>query len=84
MLRQVANLGAKYPDIVNILRAASNQKNLPGPLVVDAVPGASPVYLDAAIRGKDMTKRDKDVSRTTLEAPKKKRFFGRLFRWGDR
>ncbi len=42
VIRQTANLGAKYPDIVTILQAAEKQKNLPGPLVVDAVPGAQP------------------------------------------
>ena len=42
VIRQTANLGANYPEIVAILQAAERQKNLPGPLVVDAVPGTSP------------------------------------------
>ncbi|MBV8316262.1 MAG: hypothetical protein JOZ53_15080, partial [Planctomycetaceae bacterium] len=83
VLRQAANLGAKYPDVVTILQAASIQKNLCGPLVVDAVPGASPTYIDAAILGKDTTKKDSDVIRTKMEVTKKKNFFGRLFRWGS-
>src|SRR5207244_1503767 len=53
VIRQTANLGAKYPDVVAILAAAERQKNLPGPLVIDAVPGNSPTYIEAAIFGKD-------------------------------
>jgi flagellar basal body P-ring protein FlgI len=68
VIRQVASLGAKYPDIVAILVAAQRQKNLPGPLVVDAVPGNSPVYLEAALFGKDTTaKRDDAVKQSKLE-----------------
>ena len=44
VIRQTANLGASYPELVDILLAASRQKNLPGPLVVDAVPAPSPDY----------------------------------------
>jgi flagellar basal body P-ring protein FlgI len=70
LIRRAANLGAKYPDIVAILQAAERQKNLPGPLVVDAVPGNSPVYLEAALFGKDTTttaKKDEAVQRSKLE-----------------
>jgi hypothetical protein len=65
VIRQTANLGAKYPEIVAILQAAERQKNLPGPLVVDAVPGNSPVYLEAAIFGKDTTAKKDDAVKTT-------------------
>ena len=69
MIRRTANLGAKYPDIVAILQAAERQKNLSGPLVIDAVPGSSPVYLEAAIFGKDTTaKKDEAVKPTKLGA----------------
>ncbi len=60
MVRQAANLGANYPQIVAILEKANKQRNLPGQLVVDAVPAASPAYLDA-ILGRDLhAKRDSD------------------------
>jgi len=69
-LRQAANLGASYPEIVAILQSAEKQKNLPGPLVVDAVPGASPEYIRAAILGKDVTaKKDDSLQKTSLEKP---------------
>ncbi len=71
MIRQTSNLGAKYPDIVAILQAAARQSNLPGPLVIDAVPGSSPVYVEAAIFGKDTTaKKDDAVKKTKLEKKK--------------
>ena len=80
VIRQTANLGAKYPDVVAILQAAERQKNLPGPLVIDAVPGSSPVYIEAAIFGKDTTaKKDDAVKQTKLEDDEKSQgFFGRL------
>jgi flagellar basal body P-ring protein FlgI len=69
IIRQTANLGAKYPDVVAILQAAERQKNLPGPLVVDAVPGNSPAYIEAAIFGKDATaKQDDAVKKTKMES----------------
>jgi flagellar basal body P-ring protein FlgI len=80
VIHQTANLGAKYPDIVAILQAAERQKNLPGPLVIDAVPGNSPVYIEAAIFGKDTTsKKDDDVKKSKLEEDEKSTgFFSRL------
>ena len=84
VLRRAANLGAKYPELVTILQAAERQKNLPGPLVVDALPGTSPVYLDAVIAGKDTkAKKDDALKRTKAEDEKSKhrsiwdRLFGR-------
>jgi flagellar basal body P-ring protein FlgI len=74
VIRQVANLGANYPEVVAILQAAQKQQNLPGPLVVDAVPAVRPGYLDAAILGKETTaktdaKKDPAVKPTKLDAP---------------
>ncbi len=67
VIRQAANLGASYPEIVSILEKANRQKNLPGLLVVDAVPAANTVYLDA-IMGRNITaKRDEAVNRTSRE-----------------
>ena len=75
VIRQTANLGAKYPDIVSILQAADRQKNLPGPLVVDAVPGNSPVYIEAALFGKDTTAKKDDARQEDrrIEDPEKRR-----------
>jgi hypothetical protein len=68
VLRQAAGLGASYPEIVSILQAASRQRNLPGALVVDALPGASPAYIEAELLGKDTTaKKDDAVQRTKLQ-----------------
>ncbi|WP_406695724.1 flagellar basal body P-ring protein FlgI [Singulisphaera sp. Ch08] len=75
VIRQTANLGAKYPDIVAILKAAALQRNMPGPVVVDAVPVPTSEYLQAAILGKDTTKKDDEVNKTSVEVPRR-RFFG--------
>jgi flagellar basal body P-ring protein FlgI len=88
VIRQTANLGANYPEIVAILQAAQRQKNLPGPLVVDALPGSSPEYIAAELLGKDTTiKKDDAVQKTKLEetAKTKKRptLINRLFRLGS-
>jgi hypothetical protein len=53
VIRRVANLGTTYPELVAILEAANRQKNLPGSLVIDAVPQSNMDYLQAAILGKD-------------------------------
>ncbi|MBV8487110.1 MAG: hypothetical protein JO161_02410 [Planctomycetaceae bacterium] len=54
VIRRVANLGTTYPEVVAILDAANRQRNLPGTLVVDAVPVSNMDYLQAAILGKDV------------------------------
>jgi hypothetical protein len=60
VVRRMANIGASYPDIVSILETAERQKNLPGQLLVDAVPTANRMYLEA-ILGKDVTSKDDDA-----------------------
>ena len=78
VIRRTANLGASYPEIVAILETAHRQKNLPGELVVDAVPRSNRTYLEA-IMGKDVTsKHDDAVKRTSAESSKSNRrwFFG--------
>jgi flagellar basal body P-ring protein FlgI len=70
VIRRVANLGATYPEVVAILEAANRQKNLPGNLVVDAVPIANMDYLAAAILGKDSTSKvDPAVKRASAQRP---------------
>jgi flagellar basal body P-ring protein FlgI len=84
VLRQTANLGATYPEIVSILQAASRQRNLPGPLVLDALPGNSPVYIQAELLGKDTTAKKDDALLKTkgeespLTKPKRRGLFDRL------
>jgi hypothetical protein len=78
VLRRLANLGAAYPDVVTVLETANRQKNLPGQLVVDAVPTANNAYLEAVL-GKDINgKRDDAVKRTSGESSRspRLRFFG--------
>ena len=38
VVREMANLGASYPEIVAVMASASTQKNLPGPFVVRCRP----------------------------------------------
>ena len=82
VIRQTANLGASYPELVSILQDADRQKNLPGPLVVDAVPGASPSYVNAAIFGEDTTaKKDDALKKTGMtkeDKPGRSTFIDRL------
>ena len=78
VVRRLANLGAGYPEVVSILETANRQKNLPGQLVVDAVPSANSNYLEAVL-GKDITgKRDDAVKRTSGESSRSRpwRLFG--------
>lgn len=83
VIRETARLGATYPEIVGILQAAAKQKNLPGPLVVDAVPVVNPAVDAAILMGVDASaKKDPAVTKTKLETPAKpKRLRDRLFRF---
>jgi len=77
IIRRAANLGAMYPDVVMILQAAARQKNLAGPLVVDAIPGPTKEYEHAALLGVDTTKKDSDLEKASAESTQKRpRFFG--------
>ena len=68
VIRRAANLGATYPEIVSILESADRQKNLPGILVVDAVPTSNAEYLQAAIFGKDpKAKPDPSLQRASAQ-----------------
>jgi hypothetical protein len=81
VIRRASNLGATYPEIVAILESADRQKNLPGPLVVDAVPTAKADYFQAAIMGMDSVKVDPAVKRTAAQdsgpGSRLRRLFGR-------
>ena len=63
VIRQLASVGATYPDVVNLLAAASNQKNLPGPFVVDAIPLPMPAYDEAQLSGA-VIRKDSDLKKT--------------------
>jgi flagellar basal body P-ring protein FlgI len=82
VIRRMANLGATYPEIVSILEAASQQLNLPGQLVVDAVPRTSPKYLEAVLGADATAKHDDDVKKASTDSskPKRRRWLGFLDR----
>ena len=89
VIRQVANLGATYPEILSLIQAADRQRNLPVTpassvsLVVDALPAALAAYEDAQVAGTDATaKSDPAVKQTVVEKAKapRKGLTDRLFR----
>ena len=85
VIREAATMGASYPEIVTVLQAAERQKNLSGPLVIDALPGTSPVYDQAVVAGKDTTKKDDALKRTSGEPdspPKRRTLLDRILHPG--
>ncbi len=72
IIRETATLGATYPEILSLLQAAERQKNLPGELVVDALPSALEAYDDSQIYGRDVTK-DGGVKKTGVEMQRKRK-----------
>ena len=80
VIQEVANLGVSYPQIVDLLKAAEKQKNLEGPLHVDAQPAASTDYERAQLAG-DITPAKKDgevLQAGGAKVAPKKRLFDRL------
>ena len=51
VVREMANLGASYPEIVSVMASAWSQKNLPGPFVFDAIPPPTKAYEEAQLSG---------------------------------
>jgi flagellar basal body P-ring protein FlgI len=83
VVTRAANLGAAYPEVVAILESAFQRRNLPGQLVVDAVPSARREYTDA-VMGRDLTaKRDDSVKRTAGPKQNRRRFLGLFGRGSD-
>lgn len=80
IIREAANLGASYPEVLSLLRDAEKHKNLPGPLIVDAVPQASDLYDQAQYAGTDTTvKKDPALTRASAESKSaRKNLFSRL------
>jgi hypothetical protein len=79
IVRQMANLGSSYPEAVAVLLTASNQKNLPGPLVFDALPAANRAYDMAQLAGAGPNKKDDSLKKTSND-PKRGSFLQRIFR----
>ena len=82
IVREMANLGASYPEVVSILAKSSAQKNLPGPLFFDALPAANRAYDLAQLAGAAHRK-DDAVKKTSGES-KKGSVIQRLFRPSNR
>lgn len=84
VIRETANLGATYPEIISLLEAANRQHNLQGPLLADAKPESSKEYTEAQVTGIKpgaTQKKDEAVSRAsgkrdqTAEDPEPTRIF---------
>jgi hypothetical protein len=81
IIREACRVGATYPEIVAILDGAARQKNLPGPLVVDAIPLPDRAYVEAQLLGatdKNKAAKDDAVKKAGADSEKKPRLFGRL------
>ena len=70
VVRALAGVGATYPEVVLSLSAASAQKNLPGPLVVDAIPVANKAYGEAQLAGA-VIKKDGGLRKTSGDGERK-------------
>jgi len=66
VVRQLANIGASYPEVVSVLASASKQKNLPGPFVIDAIPFSNKAYDEAQLAG--AIKKDDNLKKTSGES----------------
>jgi hypothetical protein len=78
VVRQMSNLGASYPEAVAILMTASTQKNLPGPLIFDALPAANKAYDMAQLSG--AAPRKDDAVKKTSTDQKKPSLLQRIFK----
>jgi hypothetical protein len=70
VVRAMANLGATYPEVLEVLSGADRQKNLAGPLVIDAMPVADEIYERSQLAGTDLAtaKKDAEVARASSES----------------
>ena len=80
VIQEVASMGVSYPQIVDLLKSAEKQKNLEGPLHVDAQPAASTDYERAQLAGDfSPAKKDDAVNRASAEKPSaRKRLLDRI------
>jgi flagellar basal body P-ring protein FlgI len=66
VVRELVRLGATYPEVVALIESAHAQKNLPGPLVVDALPLPTARYEESQLAGVETTvKADDAVERAS-------------------
>lgn len=75
IIREMANLGATYPEIVGLLVTAQKQHNLQGELVADAKPESTRSYSQAQIAGakiSDKPKKDSSVGQASAEGVESK------------
>jgi hypothetical protein len=77
LIRKAVLVGATYPDVVGILTTASDQKNLTGPLVVDAIPLPNKTYTEIQLLG-SASKKDDAVKKASAEETKKSGMLDRL------
>ena len=83
IIRNAAHVGATYPEIVGILGGANDQKNLPGILVVDAIPAPNKSYTQMQLTG-GLTIKDDAVKKTSGETEAKVGLMGRVRGWMKR
>ncbi len=68
IIRSMADLGATYPNVLAVLQMAERQKNLEGPLIVDAVPSAVDLYDAAQLAGVDAAKAKAEMEAAAAKA----------------
>jgi flagellar basal body P-ring protein FlgI len=74
VIRETANLGATYPDILKLLQDAQRQRNLLGKLEADALPEPLGGYDEAQLAGVDKSaKKDAAVGKAGFEKEKRPR-----------
>lgn len=75
IIRETANLGATYPEIVSLLESAQKQHNLQGTLLADARPESSLEYSKSQLVGAkvdSLAKKDSAIGRASnVEKPAK-------------
>jgi flagellar basal body P-ring protein FlgI len=86
VVQEVANLGASYPQIVDLLKAAERQKNLEGPLHVDAQPSVTTDYDRAQLAGDTSPAKKDDALKQAggEKAARKKGLLDRLRFWDQK
>jgi flagellar basal body P-ring protein FlgI len=79
IVREMANLGASYPEVATVIGSAALQKNLPGALAFDALPAASKAYDMAQMASFAPSKKDEALKKTSTDASKKASLLQRMF-----
>ncbi|MFO0957771.1 MAG: flagellar basal body P-ring protein FlgI [Isosphaeraceae bacterium] len=84
VIRELVRVRATYPEIVGLLEMASAQKNLPGPLLVDAMPVGSTKYSEAQLAGipAAIARKDDAVGRASINGKANDSKGGAKKAWG--